>query len=118
VERNPSTNKGPPEGPNVRGQNRSSTVFKRNVACAAGRWSQRPLTIGVTKGACEAVERNNYLASEPVGIPIELQLTLKVVDDPADHSCAEAFATGRLNGRAACLTPADHKLRLATRPLD
>jgi hypothetical protein len=47
------------------------------------------------------VERNNFLASEPVGIPIELQLTLKVVDDPADHSCAEALATGR----PACLTP-------------
>jgi hypothetical protein len=26
----------------------------------------------VTEGAREAVERNNYLASEPVGIPIEL----------------------------------------------
>ena len=41
------------------------------------------------------VERNNYLASEPVGIPIELQLTLELVDDPADNSSAEALATGR-----------------------
>lgn len=41
------------------------------------------------------VERNNYLASEPVGIPIELQLTLELVDDPAENSSAEALATGR-----------------------
>jgi hypothetical protein len=34
-------------------------------------------------------------ASEPVGIPIELQLTLKVVDDPA---CAEALAGGLTGG--------------------
>ena len=36
-------------------------------------------------------EQNNYLASEPVGIPIELQLTLELVDDPADNSSAEAL---------------------------
>ena len=41
------------------------------------------------------VERNNSLASEPVGIPIELQLTLELVRDPADNSSAEALATGR-----------------------
>jgi hypothetical protein len=41
---------------------------------------------------------DNYLAGEPVGIPIELQLTLKVVDDPADHSCAEAWRLRGLTG--------------------
>ena len=46
---------------------------------AAGRWSQRPFAIGAV------VERNNSLASEPVGIPIELQLTLELVRDPADN---------------------------------
>ena len=38
---------------------------------------------------------SNSLASEPVGIPIELQLTLELVHDPADNSSAEALATGR-----------------------
>jgi hypothetical protein len=42
-----------------------------------------------------AVERNNYFASESGGIPIELQLTLELVDDPADNSSAEALATRR-----------------------
>ena len=55
---------------------------------AAGMWSHRPFRPLV-------VERNNYLASEPVGIPIELQLTLELVRDPADNSSAEALATGR-----------------------
>jgi hypothetical protein len=64
------------------------------------------------------VERNNYLASEPVGVPIELQLALKVVDDPADHPCAEALATRRLDGRTVCLSPVDRDLRLITPPLD
>ena len=57
---------------------------------AAGRWSQRPFAIGAV------VERNNYLASAPVGIPIELQLTLELVHDPVDNSSAEALAPGRL----------------------
>ena len=55
---------------------------------AAGRWSDH-FAIGAV------VERNNYLASEPVGIPIELQLTLELGHDPADNSSAEALATGR-----------------------
>ena len=66
----------------------------------------------------ELVDRNNYLASETFGIPIELQLAIKLMDDPADHPCAEALATGRLNGRTVCLSPVDCGLRLITPPLD
>ena len=92
----------------------------RNVACAAGRWSQRPLTIGLTKGACEVVERNNYLASEPGGIPIELQLTLKLgwTTRPTTR-VPKPWRLGGLTGGppasdqriTSCVSPRDHSTR-------
>jgi hypothetical protein len=46
-----------------------------STAVSNGMWRARMVdghSDHVTEGVREAVERNNYLASEPVGIPIEL----------------------------------------------
>jgi hypothetical protein len=64
----------------------------------------------VRAGARELVDRNNYLASDPLRVPVEPQLALHVLDDPIDHAGAEALTLGRLDGRPVGLRPADHKM--------
>jgi hypothetical protein len=84
------------------------------VGALASRLSQRP---SITEGARDVGDGNNHLAGEPVRVPVVPKFTLKSgLDKRADQSCAEALMARRLNGRAVCLRPADHNLRLATRP--
>jgi hypothetical protein len=50
----------------------------------------------VTSGAGrELVDRNNYLASDSLRVPVEQQLALQVLDDPIDHVCAKALTHAR-----------------------
>src|SRR5712671_1870368 len=69
--------------------------------------------------ARQLVDRNNELAGGPLRVPVEPQFTLEsVLDDPVDHSCAEALTLRRPDGWAACLRPSDDKTRFFTRPLN
>src|SRR5665213_1215920 len=89
----------------------------RASASAARSWSR--VLAGFHLLPVQGVERNNNLASQAAGFPVEPQAAFQFgFDDLADHARAEALAARPLDGRAAGFSPADRKLGLAMRPFD